>query len=103
MVQILTERNVEFAIRSGGHSPSPSAANIDNGVLIDMSEFNQIDYDAANNVVLIGAGMKWADVYDSLDRYKVTVVGARVLDVGVGGFILGGNSTLPISRQLPVD
>ena len=68
-----------------------------------MSNFNQTDYDAAKNVVQIGAGMKWTDVYRSLDRYNVTVVGGRVLDVGVGGLILGGNSTLPISRKLPVD
>ncbi|MCJ1261071.1 hypothetical protein MMC22_000935 [Lobaria immixta] len=55
-----------------------------------MSKFNKIDYDAANNVVQVGAGMRWADVYQSLDRYNVTVVGGRVLDVGVGGLILGG-------------
>lgn len=103
VVQILTKQNVEFAIRSGGHSPSAFAANINNGVLIDMSNFNKTNYDAANNVVQLGAGMKWADVYRSLDRYNVTVVGGRVLDVGVGGLILGGNPTLPISRKLPVD
>lgn len=68
-----------------------------------MSKFNNTYYDATNNRVQIGAGMKWTDVYRSLDRYNVTVVGGRVLDVGVGGLILGGNSILPISRQLPVD
>lgn len=68
-----------------------------------MSKFNNTYYDATNNRVQIGAGMKWTDVYQSLDRYNVTVVGGRVLDVGVGGLILGGNSILPISRHLPVD
>lgn len=29
-------------------------------------------------------------MYTALDRHNVTVVGGRVLDVGVGGLVLGG-------------
>ena len=29
-------------------------------------------------------------MYTALDPYNVTVVGGRVMDVGVGGLILGG-------------
>ncbi|KAI1657067.1 FAD-binding domain-containing protein [Daldinia decipiens] len=86
----LADANVSFAVRSGGHSPSPGAANIDQGVLIDLSRFNSVDYDAENNVANIGAGQKWENVYKQLDQFNVTVVGGRVLDVGVGGLILGG-------------
>ncbi|KAK6958328.1 hypothetical protein Daesc_001127 [Daldinia eschscholtzii] len=100
----LVEGNVSFAVRSGGHSPSPGAANIDKGVLIDLSKFNAVDYDAENNVASIGAGQKWENVYRQLDQFNVTVVGGRVLDVGVGGLILGGIvttfklSTYPIQQ-----
>ncbi|OTB15926.1 hypothetical protein K445DRAFT_317555 [Daldinia sp. EC12] len=86
----LVEGNVNFAVRSGGHSPSPGAANIDKGVLIDLSKFNAVDYDAENKVASIGAGQKWENVYRQLDQFNVTVVGGRVLDVGVGGLMLGG-------------
>lgn len=55
--------------------------------------FDQVHYDAANDVATIGAGAKWGDVYDQLDAYNVTVVGGRVSDVGVGGLILGSEST----------
>lgn len=79
-------------MRSGGHSPSPGAANINNGVLIDMSQFNQVTYDAANSLAIVGAGQTWSNVYNTLDQYNVTVVGGRVLDVGVGGLVLGGKS-----------
>ncbi|MCJ1247587.1 hypothetical protein MMC30_004802 [Trapelia coarctata] len=89
VVQILTRQHVPFAIRSGGHMPSPLAANTNDGVLIDMSKFNKVMYDAARNVATVGAGMKWGDVYNQLDLYNVTAVGGRVLDVGVGGLILG--------------
>ena len=78
-----------FAIRSGGHLPSPLGANINNGVLIDMSMFNGVTYDAAKNVVVVGSGQRWANVYNHLDPYNVTVVGGRVLEVGVAGLTLG--------------
>lgn len=72
--------------------PSPFAANIDNGVLIDLSGFNQVDYDAESSTVVIGTGNRWLDVYSTLDAFNVTVVGGRVLDVGVGGLALGSKS-----------
>ena len=72
--------------------PSPLAANINDGVLIDMSMFNGVKYDAANSLATVGAGQKWESVYDQLDPYNVTVVGGRVLDVGVGGLTLGSES-----------
>ncbi|KAL8654751.1 MAG: hypothetical protein Q9226_003315 [Calogaya cf. arnoldii] len=89
VVEILANRSIPFAIRSGGHMPSPLAANINDGVLIDMSMLNEVEYNAAKNQVKVGAGQRWGDVYKQLDAYNVTVVGGRVLEVGVGGLILG--------------
>ncbi|TVY93031.1 Bifunctional solanapyrone synthase, partial [Lachnellula willkommii] len=89
IVSRLVSKNISFAIRSGGHSVIPGASNINQGVLIDMSRLSGIQYDAANNVALIGAGQRWENVYNHLDNYNVTIVGGRVLDVGVGGLTLG--------------
>ncbi|KAK4148766.1 hypothetical protein C8A00DRAFT_47468 [Chaetomidium leptoderma] len=86
----LVAHKVRFAIRSGGHSPSPRSANIDqDGVLIDLSGLNQVTYDAASGTARVGAGNTWRKVYNVLDAYNVTAVGGRVVDVGVGGFLLG--------------
>jgi FAD/FMN-containing dehydrogenase len=90
VIKTLTQQNITFAVRSGGHMPSPKAANINGGVLIDLSSLNQFRYDATTKLVTIGAGLKWGDVYQQLDQYQVTAVGGRVLDVGVGGYLLGG-------------
>lgn len=90
LVRTLSSQSIYYAIRSGGHSPSPLAANIDTGVLIDLSALNQIVYHADRGVVEVGTGLKWSHVYAYLDGYNVTVVGGRDLDVGVGGLILGG-------------
>lgn len=86
---MLVETNTSFAIRSGGHMPVPGAANIDDGVLIDMSNFGITEYDVKNDVVVIGAGRRWGDVYLELEKHEITIVGGRVMSAGVGGLILG--------------
>ncbi|KAK5632853.1 hypothetical protein RRF57_008568 [Xylaria bambusicola] len=88
-VSYLSRGGVHFAIRSGGHSPAPLGANINDGVLFDMSGFNSAQYDARLGVAVVGTGMRWGDVYRYLDQYNVTVVGGRILEVGVGGLTLG--------------
>ncbi|KAI1329093.1 putative FAD-binding oxidoreductase [Xylariaceae sp. FL0255] len=88
-VKHLVAHNISFAIRSGGHSPSPLAANINDGVLFDMSGFSAVDYQPSQGVAVVGTGLRWGDVYDQLDKDNVTVVGGRILEVGVGGLTLG--------------
>ncbi|KAI1654038.1 putative FAD-binding oxidoreductase [Daldinia decipiens] len=90
VVSTVVDWKVNFAIRSGGHSVVPGAANINRGVLIDLVNFNSVDYDADKKVAVVGSGLRWKEVYTSLDQYNVTVAGGRVLDVGVGGLTLGG-------------
>ncbi|KAH8594970.1 putative FAD-binding oxidoreductase [Bisporella sp. PMI_857] len=89
IVPLLVRSKTKFAMRSGGHSPAPQAANIDGGVLIDLSGFNSVNYDESNQVAVIGSGLTWGEVYSQLNPFGVTVVGGRVSDVGVGGLTLG--------------
>jgi FAD/FMN-containing dehydrogenase len=88
-VSYLSSQRVRFAIRSGGHSPLPLGANANDGVLIDTSSLTTRQYSKQDQTVRVGTGLRWGDVYSYLDQYRVTVVGGRVLDVGVGGLILG--------------
>ena len=37
-------------------------------------------------------GLVWDDVYASLEKYNVSVVGGRVSGIGVAGFALGGGA-----------
>ncbi|KAI1131073.1 putative FAD-binding oxidoreductase [Nemania abortiva] len=89
LVSVLVNNNTPFAIRSGGHSPNPFDANIDAGVLISLCNFKGVTYDAKKGLVTIGPGARWDAVYTELGKYNVTMVGGRVLDVGVGGLTLG--------------
>jgi FAD/FMN-containing dehydrogenase len=94
VVAYLSQQKVEFAIRAGGHLPSPLAANTNKGVLIDLSLLIAKEYDAKSQTVKIGPGLRWGEVYQYLDQFRVTVVGGRVLNVGVGGLLLGGMFSL---------
>ncbi|PWY85809.1 FAD-binding domain-containing protein [Aspergillus sclerotioniger CBS 115572] len=77
-----------FAIRSGGHSSVPGAANAHTGVTIDLHRLNDIHMNG--DVVSIGSGALWTDVYDVLVPRGLAVVGGRTGNVGVGGLLTGG-------------
>lgn len=70
--------------------PVPGAANITNGVLVSLTNFNQITLSSDKKTVSIGSGNRWIDVYTLLSPYGLAVAGGRYGDVGVGGLLLGG-------------
>lgn len=48
----------------------------------------------------LGPGSKWIDVYKAMDAHNLTVPGARMSDVGVGGFLAGGEMGEQISDSV---
>jgi FAD/FMN-containing dehydrogenase len=100
IVSYLSQQKIHFAVRSGGHSPSPLSANTADGVLIDLSSLNSTTYDASSQTVKVGPGLRWGDVYHYLDQFQVTAVGGRVLDVGVGGLLLGGMTCMVLRSSV---
>lgn len=79
-----------FAIRSGGHTPFAGAANIENGVTIDLRAMDAISLSTDHKVTSAGAGSSWDDIYKKLQPMNLTVVGGRVAGLGVGGLTTGG-------------
>lgn len=65
--------NVEglFAVRGGGHSPVAGASTSNGGVLIDLSLLNQVIISPGRETVVIGAGCKWARVYEALEKQEL--------------------------------
>ena len=93
--------NNQVAIRSGGHTPNRGFANTDSGVTLDLRGLNKIALQGPNDdVVSVGTGALWRDVYATLDPINRTVVGARVASVGVGGFLTGGRSPDPYCPRI---
>jgi hypothetical protein len=93
------EPPVQFAIRSGGHSPVSGAANIANGITIDLSLMNSINLSSDKRIVSVGGGAEWSHIYSKLVNYNLSVVGGRDTGVGVGGFLTGGMSHFRIYQQ----
>ncbi|PGG97103.1 hypothetical protein GX51_07504 [Blastomyces parvus] len=90
IVKTLGENNETFAVKGGGHNPNRNFASVDGGPLISLKGFNEIKHDEASGTVRVGAGNRWNDVVKVLEPKGVTVTGARMGHVGVGGFIVGG-------------
>ena len=84
------DSSVSLAIRSGGHNPTKGSANIDGGITIDLRDLNTVEVHSSKQSVRVGTGAIWGRVYETLEPLGISVVGAHVYNVGVGGFILGG-------------
>ena len=89
-LKIIVASATRFAVRSGGHMPVPFANGIDDGVLISMSGLNQKKMVENNDIVQIGPGQTWNDVYQYTSPFGKGVAGGRFSPVGVGGLLLGG-------------
>lgn len=80
----------KFAIRSGGHTPFAGAANIEDGITIDLRAMNVVSLNPDRTIASAGAGSNWDDIYKMLQPMNLTVVGGRVAGIGVGGLTTGG-------------
>ncbi|OHE91613.1 hypothetical protein CORC01_13090 [Colletotrichum orchidophilum] len=83
-------KDVKLAIKSGGHGSSPGWSSTDGGVLIAMDSINQIQNVADKGYAVVGSGIRWVDVYKSLEPQGVTVTGGRFASIGGGGVLTGG-------------
>jgi len=90
-INILRVSNsTKFAIKGGGHNANVGFNNIDDGVTIDMQSMNKVEVARGDQVVRVGAGALWQDVYDEAEKRDLTVLGGRIGVVGTAGFLTGG-------------
>ncbi|KAL7907598.1 hypothetical protein GGI35DRAFT_454455 [Trichoderma velutinum] len=66
------------------------SSNIDGGFLIDLRAMNKISIHHERQIVELGPGATWINVYAALEPYHISTAGGRISGVGVGGFLLGG-------------
>ncbi|KAL8882448.1 MAG: hypothetical protein Q9198_000562 [Flavoplaca austrocitrina] len=91
IVKVIAFTGTRFAVRSGGHNPNPAWASIGaNGLLVDLYQLDTIRLSGDRKILTVGPGNRWADVYRYLNGTGISVAGARVQEVGVGGQLLGG-------------
>ncbi|WPH00661.1 Hypothetical protein R9X50_00349100 [Acrodontium crateriforme] len=88
-IKIIGNRQVPFAIKSGGHATNPGFSSTP-GVHIWFDKYKSVTLSSDKQTALVGAGAIFSDVYNALDGTGVTINGGRVPGPGVGGFTLGG-------------
>lgn len=67
---------------------------------ISMTRFSKIRYNSQTQLVEIGSGCLWDQVYSELGPVGRNVVGGASADgVGVGGWLLGGGYSLKSNRH----
>jgi FAD/FMN-containing dehydrogenase len=101
IVKILRANNEEFAIKSGGHSPNRYFSSIHGGPLIATKLLNEVSYNPTTQTACVGPGNHWHNVSFAMQGTGMNVVGGRMGDVGVGGYLLGGRTLLHTNFETP--
>jgi FAD/FMN-containing dehydrogenase len=83
-----------FAVKCGGHSRFPDDSVSLGGVTIDLGLINDTVVSADRTTARVGGGALSRQIFASLDPYGLAYVGGRVGQVGIGGFTLGGGSSV---------
>lgn len=96
VVKVLQQTTEPYAIKSGGHNPNKGMASVQGGPLISTANMNEVIYNRPSQTVRFGPGQSWENITDALKPYGVTVVGGRIGNVGVGGYMLGGEQKTKI-------
>ena len=80
--------DVQFAVKSGGHTPNARHSSIQDGVLISTKDLSGVEYDAETGLAYVKPGGEWNDVIGPLVEQGVAIVGGRL-----------GTFLIPTSRE----
>ena len=70
--------DVEFAVKSGGHSPNKRHSSVQDGVLISTRDMVGATYDDETGIAHVKPGGEWNDVIGDLEERGVAIVGGRL-------------------------
>ncbi len=88
-IEFARQRNIEAAIRSGGHSQA-GFSTIDGGIVIDLSEMKRVDVDPAARLARAHPGITRVGFERATQRHGLVTAMGQCQDVGLGGLVLGG-------------
>lgn len=88
-VQLASSRNLQVAVKGGGHSVAGYSA-VEGGLLIDLSGMRTVSVDPDRRLAVVEGGAVWADVDAVTQAYGLMTPGGEVSVTGVAGLTLGG-------------
>jgi len=88
-VRFARDRDLEIAIRGGGHNVAGTAVCTD-GVVIDLSAMRAVRVDPKGRRAWVQGGALWGDVDHETQAHGLATTGGIVSHTGVAGLTLGG-------------
>lgn len=87
---IIKKTGSKFAIRTTGHNPNAGWSSAgQTAIVLDIGQFRSKEL-GSDGVARLGSGCTWGEVYAWLEEQKLSAIGGREQQVGIGGFLLGG-------------
>lgn len=83
------EHGLTIAVRGGGHNGG-GLGSVDDGLVIDLSQMNQISVEPEAKLARVGGGALLKDLLEATHQYGLTVPVGIIGTTGVGGLTLGG-------------
>jgi hypothetical protein len=83
------ERGLTIAVRGGGHNGG-GLGSVDDGLVIDLSQLNEIMVDPAASMARAGGGVLLKDLIEATHQHGLTIPVGIIGTTGVGGLTLGG-------------
>jgi FAD/FMN-containing dehydrogenase len=88
-VRFARDRDLEIAIRGGGHNVAGTAVCTD-GMVIDLSAMRAVRVDPKGRRAWVQGGALWGDVDHETQAHGLATTGGIVSHTGVAGLTLGG-------------
>ena len=88
-VRFARDRDLEIAVRGGGHNVAGTAV-CDDGIVIDLSAMRGVTIDPVERTAHVQGGALWGDVDHETQQHGLATTGGIVGHTGVGGLTLGG-------------
>jgi FAD/FMN-containing dehydrogenase len=83
------DQDLPLAIRGGGHNGA-GLGTVDDGIVIDLTMFKDIQVDPVARTVRVGGGATWGEVDRATGKYGLATPSGIISTTGVGGLTLGG-------------
>jgi FAD/FMN-containing dehydrogenase len=79
-----------FRVRCGRHNYEGYSSLLKDGIIIDVSDINQVYLNHDRTLAVVGAGIDMEDLFEKLGAANVTIPAATGPTVGLAGLTLGG-------------